>query len=451
MKQFPYLLFQVLFFLSTALSSSCKSSNDFSGVYAGVRLSLNPLGGGMNRTDEVFLFRKDKTFTDQLDKKDWKTAVRGTYEIKGSELLLRYTNGDKDNYTITKGGNLDAGTFVLFKMELDNSVPKGSYRFKFISGSGGMATGTTYVGTSTNKTLDFDGKGNFSTDRQSTTVISGDNIGGGTNTKSDGSGKYVLKDGVLTLNYNDGNSTTHSFFASAGDGKNKAMAVIDGSFYFTEDVSKRRETDDKKQTNTKLPSAAEVFKQARAIHGGDAIDRLQSYTVDADFSGIKVVSYNDVTGKRFRNEMSNKGKLIVVEQIGPNGGWLWNNGKKTVSDAKRLQEAKYNDYTGVLGLNKKNNAAFSKGTVAATKDGYSVSFVVDGHQFVYLLDSDYQILGSGFQIGTTKQSSTYSNFKTVGGIKMPFTTVTSDGKNKLTMKYQSIKINEPLATNWKEL
>lgn len=451
MKQLTSFTLQLILLLATTLSTSCKSSDDFTGVYAGVRLSINPLGGGMNRTDEVFLFRKDKTFTDQLNKKDWKTAVRGKYEIKGSELYLTYTNGDKDNFTITKGGNLDAGTFVLFKMELDNSVPKGSYRFKFINGSGGIATGTTYVGTSTNQTLNFDGAGNFDTDRQSTTVIAGDNIGGGTNTNSDGKGKYTLKDGTLTLNYDNGSTTTHSFFASAGDEKNKAMAVIDGSFYFTEDESKNNERNKQKESNAKLPSAAEIFKEARKVHGGDAIDRLQNYTVEADLSGAKVIAYNDLTGKRFRNEIYNKNKLIVVEQVGPNSGWLWNNGKKTLSDQARLYEVKYVGYTGVLGLHKNHQVAFSKGKVAATKDGYSLSFDVDGNQFVYLLDRNYQLLGSGFQIGKRKLNATYSNFKTVSGIKMPFTTVTRDAKIKLTMNYKSIKMNEPLNTDWKEL
>ncbi|MNK34403.1 hypothetical protein D3C87_529090 [compost metagenome] len=449
MKQFPYLILQILFFITPILSTSCKSADDFSGVYAGVKLSLNPLGGGMNRTDEVFLFRKDKTFTDQLNKKDWKTAVRGKYQIKGSELFLTYTNGDKDNFTITKGGNLDAGTYVLFKMDLDNSVPKGSYHFKFINGSGGMATGTTYIGTSTKRTLNFDGAGNFNTDRRSTTVIAGDNIGGGTNAKSDGKGKYVLKDGALTLNYDHGETTIHSFFASAGDGKNKAMAVIDGSFYFTDDESNKTASN-RQQANAKLPSAAEILKEVRKVYGGAALDEIKSYTIEADFNGIKLVSYNDLTGNRFRNEMFNKGKLIVVEQIGPNGGWTWNNGKKTVSDNERLQEVKYNDYTGVLGLQQQNNSAFSKGTVAATKDGYSVSFEVDGHRFVYLLAQNYRILGDSYQIGKKKQINTYSNVKTVGGIKMPFTTIASDGKNEVTLNYKSVKINEPLATKWSE-
>ena len=445
MKQLRYFTLQLLTLLSITISTSCQSSDNFGGVYAGVKLSLNPLGGGMNRSDEVFLFRKDKTFTDQLDKKDWKTAVRGKYEIKGAEIYLLYANGDKDQFTITEGGNLDAGTYVLFKMDLDNSVPKGSYKFKFINGSGGMATGTTYVGTSTQKELNFDGTGNFTTDRQSTTVISGNNIGGGTNTKSDGKGKYTVKDGTLTLIYDNGNNTTHSFFASAGNGKNKAMAVIDGSFYFTDSDT------DKKETHTQLSSSSEVLKKVREVYGGAALDELKTYTVEAEFNGIKLVSYNDLVENRFRNEMFNKGKLIAVEQITANGGWLWNNGKKTIANNERLQEVKYNDYVGLTGLQQKNNAAFAKGTVKANKDGYAVAFQAGGHNFEYLLDRNYNILGDSYQIGKKMQINTYSNNKTVNGIKMPFTTVTSNGDTKVEINYKSIEVNKPLNTNWREL
>lgn len=445
MKPFPFRILQLLFFFTTAISTSCQSSNDFNGVYAGVKLSLNPLGGGMNRSDEVFLFRKDKTFTDQLDKKDWKTAVRGTYQIKGSELLLSYTNGDKDNFTITKGGNLDAGTYVLFKMNLDNSIPKGAYHFKFINGSGGMSTGTTYVGTSTKKTIDFDGKGNFNTDRQSTTLIAGDHIGGGTNTNSDAKGTYTLKDGSLTLKYENGNTSTHSFFASAADGKSKAMAVIDGSFYFMEDEKAE------KTKNAQLPSAAQILQEARKVYGGSALDQLKTYTIEAEINGIKLVSYNDLSANKFRNEMYQNGKLLAVEQIGPNGGWSWQNGKKTKADSERLEEVKYNNFIGLQGLQQQNNAACSKGRVTATKDGYALAFEVEGHQFVYLFDQNYNILGDSYQIGQKKQSNTYSNIKDINGLKMPFTTVASDGKNKVTLRYKSVKVNEALQTNWAEL
>jgi len=453
MKQLQIFLLQTLVVFTTALSSSCQPSNAFPGVYAGVKLSLNPLGGGMNRTDDVILFRKDKTFTDQLEKKDWKTAVRGTYEIKGSNLYLRYSNGDKEEYAITKSGNLDAGIHVLFKMELDNSVPKGSYEFKFISGSGGIATGTTYVGSSSKRELNFDGAGNFSTDRQSTTVIAGDNIGGGTNSKSDGKGKYLLKDGTLTLKYDNGTTTTHSFFASAAKGKHKAMAVIDGSFYFMGDENNNKklpETKSNPEANAKLPTADQILGALRKKYGGAALDAIKTYTVRAEFNGIKLISYNDLPGNRFRNEMYLQGKLVAVEQIGPKGGWLWNNGKKTPSTPERLREVKYNDYTGVLGLQQKYNTAFGKGKVEATKNGYAVGFEVDGNTFVYLLDKDYTIIGDSYQIGKSKQMNSYSNNKTINGVTMPFTTISSSGEKKVKINYQHIDINKPLATAWQE-
>ncbi|WP_316736792.1 hypothetical protein [Pedobacter aquatilis] len=450
MKQFRYFTLQILILITTALSSACQSSGSFPGVYAGVKLSLNPLGGGMNRTDVVILLRKDKTFTDQLKKKDWKTAIRGKYEIKGSDVHLLYSNGDKDEFTITKGGNLDAGTYTLFKMDLDNSVPKGTYEFKFINGSGGIATGTTYVGTSSRRNLSFDGAGHFTTDKQSTTVIAGDNIGGGTNTKSDGKGKYIVKDGTLTLKYDNGNTTTHSFFASAASGKSKAMAVIDGSFYFMGDEDKKTSNSSKNTANTKLPTAAEVFNETRKVYGGAALDNIKTYTIKARVGNIDLISYNDVSGNRFRNEMYLQGKLIAIEQIGPGGGWLWNNGKKTISDKQRLLETKYNDYIGVLGLLQKNRAAFCKGKVQATKDGYLVEFQVEGYQYTFHVDRDYNLLSDSYQIGTSTQSNRYSNNRTTDGIKMPFRTLSTSGKNSIVINYESILINKPLTTNWKE-
>jgi hypothetical protein len=444
MKQFPYISLQFLLFSILSSAISCQSSEKFPGVYAGVKLSLNPLGGGMNRTDVVILLREDKTFTDQLHKQDWKTAIRGKYEIKGTSLYLKYNNGNQEELSITKAGNLDAGTYVLFKMELDNRIPKGAYQFKFINGSGGMATGTTYVGTSSRSTLNFDGVGNFSTDKHSTTVISGNNIGGGTNTKSDGQGKYELKDGKLTLSYANGNTTTHSFFASAASGKNKAMAVIDGNFYFMDD-----DPEQKMQTK-KVPTASEILEELRKKYGGTMLDGLKTYEVEAEFNGILLISYNDLASNRFRNEMYQKGKLIAIEQMANQKGWILSNGKKTINDTQRMQVIRYNDYIGVLGLQTKNNAAFSKGTVKAIKEGYSVSFEVDGHDFTYIIDPNYDILGDSYVIGNSKQFNSYSNNQTVSGVRMPFKTVTSDGQNKVTLNYKSIKVNQPLNTSWRE-
>lgn len=148
--------------------------------------------------------------------------------------------------------------------------------------------------------------------------------------------------------------------------------------------------------------------------------------------------------------MYQKGKLIAIEQMANQKGWLLNNGKKTSSDAERMQVICYNDFIGVLGLQAQNNAAFSKGTVKAIKEGYSVTFKVDGHDFMYMIDRNYDILGDSYLIGNSKQLNSYSNNQTVSGIRMPFKTITSDGKNKVTLNYKSITINQPLNTTWKE-
>ena len=453
MRYPTYFFFQFLLIVTVAFSSSCRSADAFPGVYAGVKLSLNPLGGGMNRTDIVILFRKDKTFTDQLEKKDWKTAVRGNYKVTGSSVELTFKNGEKTTYKISRNGLLEGGGYVLFQMELDNSVPKGAYKFKFISGSGGIATGTTYVGTSSSRELNFDGAGNFSTDRQSTTLISGDNIGGGANSKSDGQGKYTLKEGTLTLKYDNGKTTTHSFFASAGDGKkNKPMAVIDGSFYFMgdDDKDKKSASTGTSSTQKSLPKASAILTSLRKKYGGAAIDALRTYKVEATFNGLKLISYNDLTGDRFRNEMYQNGKLIAIEQIVGGKGWQWTQGKKTVATHERLVETKYNDYIGVLGLRQQYNKAFAGGTVEAYRNGYQVSFQVDGNKFEYLIDADYNIVGDSYQIGNSKQSNTYSNNRTITGITMPFTTIASSGKNKITLTYTKFEVNVPLDTDWKE-
>lgn len=454
MRQLQYFFYQLLFLFSLTASSACQQSADsLPGVYAGVKLSLNPLGGAMNRTDVVILLRKDKTFTDELKKKDWKTAVRGNYTLKGSTLQLLYKNGDKDEFTVNPEGTLDAGTFVLFKMELDNTVPKGSYKFKLISGSGGISTGTTYIGSSSSRELNFDGAGKFNTNRQSSTVISGENIGGGTNSNTADKGQYTLKDGTLTLKYDNGSSTVHSFFASAGDAKNKTMAVIDGSFYFTEDAKTKGSTNAKKATSTDkaLPTAQELFSALRKKYGGPAIDAIRTYTVEAELNGIRMISYNDIAGGRFRNEIYKDGKLVTVEQIAGDNGWQWVNGRKTASTRERIQETHYNDHIGIFGLQQKFAATFAKASIQQTENGYSLSFKVDGHLFTYLIDEKYRIVGDGYQIGANKLINSYSNEKTIDGLSVPFTTTSSNGKQKITIDYKSFELNKPLKTDWMEV
>jgi len=106
---------------------------------------------------------------------------------------------------------------------------------------------------------------------------------------------------------------------------------------------------------------------------------------------------------------------------------------------------------GVLGLHRDYNSAFSKGQVETVKNGYSVSFQVDGHSFIFVLDKNYNLLSDSYIIGKNRVTNTYSNFRTVDGITMPFTETSGNGKEKVTFTYQSVEINKTLNTNWKEM
>lgn len=202
-------------------------SNNLNGVYAGVEVMPSALGG-MTRNDVVILFRPDGTFNDDLSKQDWQKRVAGRYTVSGRTVSLR-SNGDREatNYTLDKDGNMNAGSYNLVRQPTDSSIPKGNYEF---SSAAGSTVGGTAVGSFSNKALYFDGQGHFSTNSQTTAIVSGSNVGGGNSHKSNGIGNYQINKGVLTLTFADGTTQFHSFFCRPG--YDPVMAVIDGKIYF---------------------------------------------------------------------------------------------------------------------------------------------------------------------------------------------------------------------------
>lgn len=442
-----------------AFTSSCQQA-PVSGVYAGVELSLSPMMGGMNRTDHVILFRKDGTFTDELEEADWQTAVKGTFAKKGNELLLTYhkkkRNGETRvvDYTINKSGTLSRGSFVLFKMEEANKIQPGGYRFSHMRGSGGIGTPTAYVGSSSNAFLHFDGKGRFSNTSSTYTSVIGDNIAGGTGSSKEGQGAYTLKEGLLTLTHDDGKVTKHSFFSSPGGGKDGPMAVVDGRFYFMKDEAAEAKKDGEKdkagKDDKKLPAAADLLTAVRNQHGGDKLDGIKTIKATAAFSGINVKSFIDLANKRVRVESYHNGQLLVVEQITPDSSWQWVKGKLSPVTEQRMKESAYSFYTGVIGLRKDRNASFASGTVAADGSGHEIRFAIDGHPVVYQVNSNNRIVGDVLTIGTTQHTTRYSDFRDIDGVLIPFEAKASDGKNNVTIRYTSYIINSALDTDWKQ-
>ena len=213
------------------LSFSCLGQAKNQGtVYAGVKTSVG--NGALNRKDVSVLLRNDFTFTDQLAARDWKTAVIGKYIKENGEITLNYTKSKKTViYKITDKGNLSRRGLVLSKFD-EKSMPIGGFKYKNVSGRGGIGTPQDYVGSSTSTIIYFNADGTFTNKKASAVTIVGNNVGGGTTSKKNGAGIYKLNNGELTFNFNDGTTKKHSCFVSKAGGKDNTMLLIDGKFYF---------------------------------------------------------------------------------------------------------------------------------------------------------------------------------------------------------------------------
>ncbi len=457
MKRF-YLL---CFIYSFTMHTSCSQSSGITGVYAGIELTVSGFaGGGMDRNDIAIYLRGDGSFTDKLGEADWKTAKKGTYTISGKKVTFRFASGKKDKtYTLTSEGNLNAGSFVLFKMVEQNTIPPGLYKYNHTSGSGGIGTNVPYVGSSRNHSLYFDGKGNFTTNSSNTSMVAGDNMGGGSTKKSEGEGTYVLKQGVLTLRFNSGTISTHSCFARKSDKLEKTMAVIDGKFYFEREekekttnkktTTKRTTTKSDTLTNVAL-SGNEVLKKLRNEYGAEQIDQVKILHTTATHRGAIINSYIDIKKKYYRYEVMQAGKLLAVEQLEGDKGWQWVQGKTTPLSGQRIREIQLSLHLGIFGLGKYMNHAFATAQVVQEKNGYVVTLPIEGQQLRYHLDRQYKIIGESYTIGNASLQSTLSRFKKTDGLLLPYSsTISGNASGQLVYTVSSYVINPQLpASIW---
>ncbi|GGH66991.1 hypothetical protein HNQ91_001752 [Filimonas zeae] len=440
----------VALLLSAIARAQSKTLN---GVYAGVRVTPGVvMGGGMTREDVVVYFRPDGSFTYDLHKADWQTRSDGKYTIQGNNLTLNYQVHNRTiRYKLDKDGDIDADGCTLLKMPVDGSVPKGYFKFSIINSSGGGSSPVTYVGAAKDQGLLFDGKGGFSSNSASATVISGNGVGGGSSRESSGKGTYTIHKGVLSLKYENGKTAVHSFFCRPGD---PVMAVIDGNIYFMEEPPKAASrntaaTGNARQNNTgpaatPVPETADgktLLLKANAVHGGAALNQVKTFGFTALLQGLNVRSIADVAGNRVRIEMRKGNQLVQVEQLEGNAGWQWKQGKTGTLSAVRAAEMMAVFHAGVLGLRKQEIEALAIKEVKPAKAGYSVHGGQQGKQYLFLLNNESQLMAAGDNTGNVLSTSVYSNWKKVDGLLLPFTEAVSAGGQKATIQYQQYEIN----------
>ncbi len=206
-------------------------------VYGGLKhiYTLN----GMSRSEQVYYFRTDGSFVDELSDKNWKEKISGHYRYNGKEVILDYTDSEYASDTLsfddTHKDILWSGGLELIEMTIPNSLPVGYYEYSNATGSGGIGTGTVYVGNHLFDSLFILDKNHFTRDISSVATVSGNHVGGGTANKNQSSGTYQIKNGLLTLNYNNGKVEKISLFYSTGMLSNPDedfMVALDGSISF---------------------------------------------------------------------------------------------------------------------------------------------------------------------------------------------------------------------------
>lgn len=459
-----------LFLILTFIYSSCSSqgSSGVTGVWCGVELTLSPMmGGGMDRTDVTLYLRPDGTFADEMDKPDWKTRVDGKYSVSGSTLRLLYDDA-KQNREIKITGNktMELGTgYVLRKMDT-RKIPAGTYKFQYASGSGGGVSGTPYVGSSGEKNIYFDGKGNFHEDGYGGVVIAGDNIGGGSSRKDNASGTYTQDDATLTMNYASGKKETHSLFI--GDDREGIMVVMNGDLFFRksekditvkevkssgETLSNNTENGDEKNTSTTGKSAmnaADLAVKIKAKHGGDAIDKITTMRMSGKMNGLELTVFTDQQRGWSRTEIRQGGKLVGVEQLEGNKGWAWAGGKIQVLNAARIRELKDGLNTGFNVLHSSRLANLTSGSVNESDGNYVLTYKVNGTDFGMMVDPEFKVIGEGRKINGVMTTVLFSDFRQTNGLLVPFVEKLNDGKTTVTVTVTGVSINTVTDADWKE-
>jgi len=399
-------------------------------LYAGSAYNVSPMmGGGMTRTDIAIYFRKDGTYTSKLKEQDWQTRVDGTYQITGGKIVMAPANGKQARY-LSLGDNIETGMMggaTMIRMEPPDHIPGGYYKFTFTAGAGGFGFGSTYVGKTSINGLYFDGRSRFGRDGFSAVSVSGDNIGGGSvsELKSNGEGSYSIKDGLLTLNYDDGRKVTMSFFVS--EGEKSTMAVINGNIYFM----KGKNSGDKENKKVTGGSKTAVAKGAAdrppsffdsplaniyEAHGGEKLDRLKTIRCSINANGVKVKILADLRAKRMRVETLQNKTPVLIEQMEGNSGWIWKNGRMSELSSERVKEMQSVFYTGIPGLR-----------LVILQDASILKSENKGRYKTFLLDVNGEKVGYVAETGSHKVVSSvvngkttyYKNFREIDGVLIP--------------------------------
>lgn len=433
----------------------------FNGLYAGTESSVGI--NGMQNFERTYYFRPDGTYCSNLAKSDWKTFVSGTYKVDGKTLALYSSKGGAPNtMKIIKDDYLSDGGISLFKFEVMDYLPAQSFSHTSASSTGGAGTGTVYAGSYGQNGLSFDGKGHFSHTGFGSSMVAGDNVGGGSTKQFGGDGSYTINKSTLTLNYNDGKVVTKSFFYS---GDKPAMALINGSIYYADENSEKQNTTKKpvtpnaevnteKKQDTKInnheaiANGVIILQNANEAHGGRALDNLKTVRLQAAVGTMTITQLLSITEQKMRIEFYKAGKLTGIEQLEGNTGWQWTNGKVSAMQAERIKQMQTAFKTGILGLRSENLKLLTIKSAEIKDDGKTktVTVSIAGQQYGWMFNDSNFMIGEVTITNGTEHSTLSKDIRSVNSIMLPYQSVEKNGLQTFTVQYTAIIINPVFTT-----
>lgn len=434
---------------------------------AGFIYTLN----GLSRNDEVYYFRKDGSFVDDLMNDGWQTRNTGNYKLINNKVILDFLDTEQLNDTLEFDDKIKdmlwSGGTQLVEMIIPNKLPKGVYEYSNASSSGGMGTGMAYVGTQFLENLFVLEDGRFTRDISSGVVVIGNSIGGGTSNDDNSSGSYTLNNGVLILTYDNGKVEKTNVFYSNNmltAPEDDFMVSLGGyiSFYKTfEDYQKQNQDETDTNQNSidsnhnennyglKNESIRTLLQKMKQKHGGIKIDSIKTIEAHATVYNINFRLYLDVENQYYRLQ-SFDSSINFIEQYGAGSGWIQQDGVSSPLTPERQREIALLFSSGILGLKKENIEDAKILGEENVEDNTVVLLELQHTKLGYIIDAKNFLMQGYFIFKNGKQEVTYNyDFKTVNGILLPMKEISEiEGSSTIETRYSRIIINPIFPKNF---
>jgi hypothetical protein len=443
---------------TTPIKSPVKTGviTSLNGAYAGSSVPVFFPGGGSSSSSYRYYFRPNGTYTTELDKPNWQTRIDGNYKIRnGKVTLIPNKTGEKpfEMDIEEEGASLVYGGNTLFKLNVMNNIPAVVVENSGGSSSGGIGTNLVFVGVSFSGVYNFDGKGRFSNNASSSSVISGANVGGGSSNESGGAGTYTIKDSLLTLTYNNGTVVKRSFFYV--EFSHGGTALIDGSLYYEPDKPEKAQNNETPiaKENPPIESAekredliinsSRMLKLANLAHGGDKLDSLKTIRLTGKALGFEITILVDATNQKVRNEFRKNGKLVLVEQLDGENSWQWGDNLKSPLTNEKRKELRKSLTTGLFAMqtNSIKSDAFQTADLNLKGNLKSLLVLVDGEKYGMIFDDKNRLVAE-LSIEDGVLQTTYSeDYRNVSGIMIPFKSKVTLGEKSIEVKFSAVEVN----------